>query len=201
MIRYVKGIFHPAIDGTCIVETAGGIGFLITLAGNSPLYRHLDGEEVKVYTLMTVREDDMSLYGFSSMEELELFRLLITVNGVGAKAGMAVMSILPVGELKRAIALEDAAALTAASGVGKRTAQRIVLELKDKMGEDALLGGKGGKGEAPVPTSQRREAVEALTALGYSKAEAEDAVGAIPDDGLTGEEYIRRALRNMKSFL
>ena len=127
MIRFIKGIFHPQIDGTAIIETQSGIGFLVSIAANSPLYRNFEGAEVKVYTLMIVREDDMSLYGFDSMEELELFQLLITVKGIGPKAGLAIMGVLPLPELKRAIATGDVKAISAASGVGKKSAERVIL--------------------------------------------------------------------------
>ena len=120
MIRFLRGSFHPNPDGTAVIETASGIGFLVSLPANSGLYKNPEGAEVKVYTLMIVREDDMSLYGFESRDELELFRLLITVNGVGAKAGMSIMGILPQMELRRAIAAGDTKAVSAASGVRKR---------------------------------------------------------------------------------
>ena len=119
MIRFIKGIFHPGLSGSVIIETASGMGFEVNIPANSSLYKNLEGEEVKVYTSMIVREDDVSLYGFSDKENLELFELLITVNGIGAKAGMSIMSALPPSELKRAIAMGDAKAISAANGVGK----------------------------------------------------------------------------------
>ena len=122
-------------DGTVIIESGSGIGFLVNVPANSHLYKNLEGEDVKVYTHMIVREDDMSLYGFSHKDELELFKLLITVNGVGAKAAMAIMSILPQEELRRAVATGDSKAISAANGIGKKTSERIILELKDKVGE------------------------------------------------------------------
>lgn len=198
MIRTIEGKFHPQADGTCVIETAGGIGFLVTIAANSPLYKYPDGETVKVFTLMTVRQDDVSLFGFDSMEELELFRLLIRVSGVGAKAGMAIMSVLPIAELKRAIATGNAKMLTNANGVGKRTAERVVLELKDKVDAGPVPG--DGRPDAAVPdtaTGARREAVDALITLGYSRNEAEGAVGKVKRDDLTSEDYIRQALRNI----
>ena len=135
MIRFLKGKFHPMGDGTVIIESGSGIGFLVNVPANSHLYKNLEGEDVKVYTHMIVREDDMSLYGFSHKDELELFKLLITVNGVGAKAAMAIMSILPQEELRRAVATGDSKAISAANGIGKKTSERIILELKDKVGE------------------------------------------------------------------
>ena len=170
MIRFLKGRFYPSIDGTTIIETAAGIGFLVTIAANSPLYKHFEGEEVKVYTHMIVREDDMSLYGFSSMDELDLFRLLITVNGVGAKAGMAIMSILPADELKHAIAKGDAKTIAKAQGVGKRTSERVILELKDKVDDPLTDEGDIMPEEVSfVMTDERSQAIEALMALGYGR--------------------------------
>ena len=129
MIRSVKGVFHPGIHGSVMIETTSGIGMEIHIPANSPLYKNLEGDTVKVYTSMIVKEDDISLFGFSDRENLELFELLITVNGVGAKAGMSIMGTLPPAELKRAIATGDAKAISAANGIGKKTAERIILEL------------------------------------------------------------------------
>lgn len=197
MIRFIKGKFHPQADGTAIIETSGGIGFLVNIAANSPLYKNLEGDDVKVYTLMIVREDDMSLYGFDSKEELDLFKLLITVNGVGAKAAMAIMSVLPAMELRRAIAAGDIESIKAASGVGKKIAERVILELKDKVGDFGGVESVMGSTETFSFNSERSEAVSALIALGYSKSEADTAVGRILDDSLSCEEYIKGALKEM----
>ena len=196
MIRFIKGIFHPGLSGSVIIETASGMGFEVNIPANSSLYKNLEGEEVKVYTSMSVREDDVSLYGFSDKENLELFELLITVNGIGAKAGMSIMSALPPSELKRAIAMGDAKAISAANGVGKKTAERVILELKDKVGsfDDDILA----ESDVFVPASdERSEAVAALIALGYTKNEAADAVGKVKKEDLTCEEYIKNALKNL----
>ena len=196
MIRFIKGIFHPGLSGSVIIETASGMGFEVNIPANSSLYKNLEGEEVKVYTSMIVREDDVSLYGFSDKENLELFELLITVNGIGAKAGMSIMSALPPSELKRAIAMGDAKAISAANGVGKKTAERVILELKDKVGslDDDILA----ESDVFVPASdERSEAVAALIALGYTKNEAADAVGKVKKEDLTCDEYIKNALKNL----
>ena len=196
MIRFIKGIFHPGLSGSVIIETASGMGFEVNIPANSSLYKNLEGEEVKVYISMIVREDDVSLYGFSDKENLELFELLITVNGIGAKAGMSIMSALPPSELKRAIAMGDAKAISAANGVGKKTAERVILELKDKVGsfDDDILA----ESDVFVPASdERSEAVAALIALGYTKNEAADAVGKVKKEDLTCEEYIKNALKNL----
>lgn len=196
MIRFLKGRFHPQTDGTAVIETAGGVGYLVNLPANSPLYKNLEGEEVRVFTAMLVREDDMSLYGFDNQEELDLFKMLISVSGVGAKAGMSIMSILPPGELKRAIATGDTKAISAANGVGKKTAERVILELKDKVGD--YPGAEGVDSTEPVViTSERSEAISALVSLGYSRSEAESAVGKIEAEDLPAEQYIMLALRSM----
>lgn len=196
MIRFIKGKFYPSVDGTSVIETSSGIGFLVTIAANSPLYSHYDGEEVKVYTHMIVREDDMSLYGFSSMEELELFKQLITVSGVGAKAGMAIMSVLPADQLKHAIAKGDAKTIAKAQGVGKRTSERVILELQDKV-VDTITDDTDMPAETKnfAMNGARSEAVEGLMALGFTRDEAETAVGSVAQDDLTVEEYITLALK------
>lgn len=197
MIRFIKGIFHAGLNGSVIIETSSGIGFEIHVAAGSPLYRSADGETVRVFTSMIVREDDVSLYGFADRESLELFELLITVNGVGAKAGMAVMSVLPPMELKRAIAAGDAKAISAANGVGKKTAERIILELKDKVGSFDPEDGSAAVIAFTASSDQRSEAVAALIALGYTRQEAENAVGKVKEEDLTCEDYIKHALKNL----
>ncbi|MEE0741236.1 MAG: Holliday junction branch migration protein RuvA [Emergencia sp.] len=196
MIRSVKGVFHPGIHGSVMIETTSGIGMEIHIPANSPLYKNLEGDTVKVYTSMIVKEDDISLFGFSDRENLELFELLITVNGVGAKAGMSIMGTLPPAELKRAIATGDAKAISAANGIGKKTAERIILELKDKVGtfDEDVADAEG----LYVPVSdERSEAVTALMALGYTKNEAASAVNKVKDEGLTCEDYIKQALKSL----
>ncbi len=197
MIRFIKGIFHPSPDGSVIIETASGMGFEVNIPATSALYKHMEGESVKVYTSMIVKEDDISLYGFADRENLELFELLITVNGVGAKAAMAIMSALPPSELKRAVAAGDVKAISKANGVGKKTAERLILELKDKVGSfDDLDVPQFDEVFAPAG-DERSEAVAALIALGYTKNEAASAVGKVKDDSLTCEAYIKQALKNL----
>jgi len=196
MIRFIKGKFYPQADGTVVIETNSGIGFSMMIPANCPLYKHYEGEEVKAYTYMAVREDDISLYGFSSTDELELYTKLISVSGVGAKVGIAIMSIMPVDQLKHAIASGDAKTIATANGVGKKTAERVIIDLKDKVG-DADISGSGIAAVTANITSERSEAVSALMTLGYSKTEADQAVGAVKDENLTAEQYIKLALKNM----
>lgn len=209
MIRYIKGIYAMTFENSIIVENASGIGFEIFLPAGSPLYRYGEGEEIMVYTSMAVKEDDISLYGFHNREALELFELLITVNGIGAKAAMAILSALSPEELRRAILFEDAKEISRANGVGKKTAERVILELKEKVGKlsdrigdgdipvspDSVMGAAAGAVEARG--DNRLEAVSALMALGYSKAEAYSAISQVAEDGLSSEEYIKKALKHL----
>lgn len=197
MIRFLKGIFHPGLNGSVIIENASGIGFEVHIPANSPLYKIAEGEEARVYTSMRVKEDDISLYGFSDREALELFELLITVNGIGAKAGMSIMSTLPVNSLKRAIATGDVKAISAANGVGKKTAERLILELKDKVGSYETEEGYVENEVYMAEGDERSEAVAALISLGYSKAEASSAVSKVKGKELSCEDYIKNALKNL----
>ena len=193
MIHYIKGTLAIKLDTGIVVEAAG-IGYDISVPGNSSLYLRSEGDEVICYTAMIVREDDVSLYGFADRESLELFRLLITVSGVGAKAAMAVLSALTSSQLRQAIAFEDDKAIATANGVGKKTAQRIVLELKDKISADSVPVSEQQTVSA-VSDDARAEAVNGLIALGYSRAEAVNALAGT--EAVTAEEYIKKALKNL----
>lgn len=159
------------------------------------------GEQAVLHTHMVVREDAQLLYGFSRKRERELFRELIKLNGVGPKLALALMSGLEVDELVRAVQLQDANALVRVPGVGKKTAERLLVELKDRFKAWETLPGPlhtlaPGKGAAQ-PLSQTGDAVSALIALGYKPQEASKAVAAIEEPGLSSEELIRRALKGM----
>ncbi|NLT46962.1 MAG: Holliday junction branch migration protein RuvA [Clostridiales bacterium] len=191
MIHYLRGTITMSFDGGIVVET-GGVGYKVFVPDNSPLYTGRGKDQVIVYTVMIVREDDMSLYGFHDNDSLNLFQQLRTVNGVGAKAALSILSSIPVDQVKKAIIFEDVNALTKAVGVGKKTAQRIVLELKDKISD---IGPLAELAEQAASESGRTEAVNALIGLGYSRSEAVSAVGAVEGENLATEEYIRLALR------
>ena len=196
MIRSIRGSLYPEMDGSVTVETESGVGLRVFVPANSEIYKRVEGSEVKLYTSMMVREDAMNLYGFSNKDERRLFELLITVNGVGAKAGMSIMSTLSPTELKLAIAAGDAKAISVANGIGKKTAERIILELKDKVEMPTSLPEMEGV-VAATYSDERNEAVNALIALGYSKNEAASAIGSVAENGLTCEEYIKKALKNL----
>lgn len=199
MLYYIKGHIVMKIDGGIVVE-AGGIGYKVLVSDNSALYLKEKEEETIVYIEMAVRDDDISLYGFADMESMKLFQKLKTVNGVGAKAAMSILSAMPISEAHKAIIFEDAVTLTRANGIGKKTAQRIVLELKDKLGDfpiDIPGSDKGVSG--PQTGGNKGEAIEGLMGLGYSRSEAAVAVAAIEEEGLTAEEYLKRALKGLSS--
>lgn len=199
MIRYVKGTYGMAVNGGIVVETGSGIGLEIFLPMNSPIYKYSEGDSVMIFTSMIVKEDSMTLYGFHNRESLEIFEKLITVSGVGAKGAMAIVGTLSVEELKRAIAFEDAKEIARANGIGKKTAERIILELKDKMGtiDGDIPAGVSVSDITAGSADARSEAISAMVALGYTKAEAFSAVSAVNDEGLTSEEYIKKALKNL----
>jgi holliday junction DNA helicase RuvA len=169
-----------------LVVDVGGVGYLV--AATSAALRAADGRaEVTLETYLHVREDALQLYGFADAGERELFTQLLTVNGIGPKVALAVVSGSPAPELRRAIALGDAARFQAIPGIGKKTAERIVLELKEKLGGDEVV-------PAAAPSSHV-VARDALVELGYSMLEAEQALAAT-DPELPAEDRVRLALRN-----
>jgi len=196
MISYIKGVVTDTMPGKVIIEN-GGIGYGVYVPDSSKAYLTKENEVVTLYTVMVVREDDISLYGFTDKESLNMFNLLTSVSGIGAKGALAILSALNVSELKRAIAFEDVAAVTKAQGIGKKIAQRVVLELKDKVGLPDEVP-EGIKETLPVKGSAKEEAVRGLMALGYSKTEAMSALVGITDNSLSASEYIKLALRNRR---
>ena len=193
MFHYIKGNVTMKFEGGVVIET-GGIGYEVHIPDNSPVYLTDSNEVVMIYTIMAVREDDVSLYGFHDKETLDLFRKLNTVNGVGAKAAMSILSAMPADQIKKAIVFDDAAVLTKANGIGKKIAQRITLELKDKMG---AVGGLTEAAEKVSAVSGKTEAINGLISLGYSRSEAVSALAGIDADDLPTEEYIKRALKGI----
>ena len=184
-------------DNTVAVVECGGVGYKCFVTKNTLYNLPQKNEEVFLHTYMVVREDAMDLYGFESIEELDAFKLITSVNGVGAKIGLALLSEFTASQLTLYIASGDAKALTAASGVGIKLAQRIVLELKDKVG--GLTTGETieikAVGNATL-NSNTKEAVAALVSLGYSQSEASLAVGKL-DMSLTTEQLIKQALKTL----
>ena len=201
MIAFVRGTAVDMTENSVIVE-AGGIGYEIYMTGTDLSQIHM-GEEVKIHTYFNVREDAMQLYGFRSKDDLQMFRLLLGVNGVGPKAAVGVLAGITADELRFAILSDDVKTLSKAPGIGKKTAQKLILELKDKMKlEDAFelkLAHEQEKAVAGLGeiSDGRQEAVEALVALGYSSTDALRAVRKVsdvaPDDV---EGLLKAALKN-----
>ena len=196
MIASLRGTLIYSDLNFVVIECGGvGIKCFVTKMAHSKLSKI--GEEVFLYTHMVVREDAMDLYGFSDLEELNTFKLITSVNGVGAKIGIAILSELSADRVILSIAGNDAKALTAASGVGIKLAQRIVLELKDKVGSVAVSNTEDISAVAAVVSNtSSSEAIEALVSLGYSKSEASLAVGKL-DPTLPSSELIKQALKGL----
>lgn len=203
MIAYLNGILAEIEEENIVIEV-NGIGYNVRIpagmAGRLPQI----GEVVKLYTYTSVREDAIGLYGFLSRDDLNMYRQLITVSGIGPKGGLSVLSAMSADELRMAVISQDAKAIAKAPGVGTKTAQRIILELKDKISlEDTAMMREVNQvpqGSMLTGKSQAQiEAVEALTALGYSPSEALRAVKAVlqetPD--LDVEALLKAALKKM----
>jgi Holliday junction DNA helicase RuvA len=180
-----------------------GVGYEIAISpSTASRLQGFGSEEVTVYTYMMVHEDQIGLYGFLTRDELMLFKKLITVSGVGPKAGLSLLSVLDADDLRFAIASGDVKAISRAPGVGRRTAERLILELKDKINAAAPAAAQEA-GEEPGITGGEQsgdaaDAVAALVALGYGRAEAVKAVHAAKGEGIFGtEELLKGALRHM----
>lgn len=210
MIHYIKGHITMHFDGGVVIES-NGIGYEVFVPGSSPAYAYHISQhgsnsdnEILLYTVMMVREDDISLYGFTEKDSMSLFKLLLSVNGVGAKAAMSMLSAMSPTEVRKSILFEDVTSLCKAQGIGKKIAQRVVLELKDKIGN--LVGINDGKSTDFLNSASeisendaKTEAVFALMALGYSRTEASEAIGKISTESdETVEYYIKMALKNLK---
>ena len=199
MIAFIEGKVAEKNPGELIIS-AGGVGFSLLCSSTTLAAAPGMGESWRCYTVMNVREDAMELFGFATKQEREMFRRLCMVTGVGAKTALGVLSALPLRDLSVAIVTGDVAALSRAPGIGKKTAQRIVLELKDKVEQQDVATAPGGL-PAPAPAgSAQQEAQAALQALGYTAAEAARAVNLVRDQAATVDQLIMLALRQMGSL-
>lgn len=204
MFSYIKGPLTEICEDMVVVE-AGNIGWNIhvpiSVLENLP---HI-GEEVKIYTAFQVREDAMTLYGFLDRQDLQMFRMLLGVNGIGPKAALGILSSMRPAALRMAILSEDAKSIARAPGIGPKTAKRVILDLKDRIKTEELLPGAISDGSQEngaefaslaAAGGAAKEAVEALTALGYSLAEASKAVRqAAVGESMTTEEVLKASLK------
>lgn len=206
MYAYIKGTLEEMAEDNIVVE-AGGIGYNVKVSTTTADLLPPLGNEVKIYTYTLVREDTFSLYGFMTRDDLEIFRKLITVNGIGPKGGLAILSVMSADALRFAIMAGDAKAIAKAPGVGSKTAERVILDLRDKISLEDTLRGLG----EPAPSvngalssggSQdnlmKKEAIEALVALGYSVSDATTAVKKVEvTEDTTVESILKAALKYM----
>ena len=203
MYAYIKGTLTEITEEAVVVET-GGIGYNIKVSTTTADLLPGIGSEVKIYTYTLVREDAFSLYGFLTRDDLDIFKKLITVSGIGPKGGLAILSVMSADALRFAVAAGDAKAIAKAPGVGAKTAERVILDLRDKIStEDTLRNfgqtdGKAGSDTGAADNMMKREAIEALTALGYSASEAAAAVKKVEiSENDTSETILKQALKHM----
>ena len=198
MFYYVSGPVADIEPGLAVID-CGGVGYACATT-NYTLSRLKKGTPAKLYTYLNVREDAMELFGFADQSELRSFKLLISVSGVGPRAALAILSAVTPQQLALAVVTGDEKALTAANGIGKKIAQRVILELKDKLAaEEAVVSGKGSvpMAAAGLPHRKKSEATAALAVLGYGSAEIAAALKGIDMDALSLEDIIRQALKKM----
>ena len=198
MIGYLKGKVLYSSDGTVLLEN-NGVGYEVLCSGAAYAKLVTDGQG-EVFTYLQVRDDGISLFGFVSMEEKNMFLQLISVSGVGPKMGITILSSMNVGDIAVAIANSDVKQLTVAKGLGKKTAERIILELREKVAALEVPASSGRRAAAPAEkiTDREEDAVVGLMSLGYTRAESVRAVKCAEESGAESmEEIIMTALKNM----
>lgn len=188
MIASLSGTLATIGKGFVVVQV-GGVGFQVFVPRAMLDTQPEPGQEIQFFTHLHVRENELTLFGFGSEEELALFRLLQTVSGVGPKAALSILSTLPPDRLRQALAEEDAATLSRVPGIGPKTAKKLVFDLKDKVAAETP-----GAGPRPAISDADIDLIAALTGLGYSVTEAQEAIRALPREPLPFEERVRLAL-------
>ncbi len=202
MYAFIEGEVCEKLNGS-IVLLASGVGWQLNCSNNTLQAAPPLGEKMRCWTWLSVREDAMELFGFATREEKEMFLQLTSVSGIGPKTALGVLGSMPLRELNLAILLGDVNALSRAPGIGKKTAQRIALELKDKISQADVSAAVPAQSTAASPALSPdavTEAIEALIALGYSSTEARNAISQIRDQTDKPEDLIRLALRSMAGF-
>lgn len=198
MISYIRGEL-AALEKDKVIVDVGGVGYGIYMSAQTMGMLPSAGHEVKIYTYLNVKEDAMQLFGFLTRDDLEVFRLVIGVNGIGPKGGLSVLSQLSPDDLRFAVMANDVKAISAAPGIGKKTAEKLILELKDKLSiEDVLNHTEQSETVLPGNAGQeaQTDAVQALVALGYGSTEALRAVKKVEsDEGAAVEDILKQALK------
>ena len=201
MLAYIKGILEMKMTGYIVIDV-GGLGYKVFMSDSGIEKLGNIGDLVKVHTYYKVREDDISIFGFNTLEELKMFELLISVSGVGAKTALGMLAVCEPTEFALAVITEDIKTLTQIPGVGAKSAQRIILELKDKIKKEQQIQeltsatkGTKTKVEVAMENSQKiDEAIAALQVLGYNRKEIEKAFDKLVKEEMTTEELIRKGL-------
>ena len=194
MFSYIKGTLEVKTINYIVVDV-NGIGFKIFMSESAIQRLGEIGQTVKIYTYMNVKEDELSLYGFITNEELRMFELLISVSGVGAKSAITMLSVITPSKFALAVISNDVKTLTKIPGIGQKSAQRIILELKDKLKtEEAIKSNDIAITTNIVENNNLEEAVQALKVLGYTRQEIEKVLSKIDINSLTVEDIIRKAL-------
>ena len=208
MFYYISGKLAHLEYGTAVID-AGGVGYRLTISGTTydamPPNRSVENPPVvRLYSHMAVREDGIELFGFATKTELEAFKLLISVSGVGPKAAMSILTLLTPEKFALAVCTDDKKTISKANGIGPKTAARVILELKDKLMKENPAAPSMTASVADVPNVGGRgklsEAVDALLVLGYSRAEAINAIKDIDTDKIELEEIIRLALKKLMKY-
>lgn len=201
MISYIRGELISIEDDKVIVDV-NGVGFAIYMPAQSIGLLPETGEEVRLHTYMNVREDAIQLYGFLTKDDLKVFKLVIGVSGIGPKGGLSILSQMTPDDLRFAVMANDSKAIAKAPGIGKKTAEKLIIELKDKLSIEDVLN-KAVDNETITVTNQasneiQAEAIQALVALGYGNSESTKAVKQVHmDEDMTVEDVLKQALKNM----
>lgn len=198
MISYIRGEL-AAIEEEKVIVDVQGVGYGIFMPGQSMGMLPSIGEEVKLHTYMNVREDAMQLFGFLTQDDLKVFKLVIGVSGIGPKGGLSILSHLSPDDLRFAVMSHDVKAISGVPGIGKKTAEKLIIELKDKLSIEDVLDKKiesSSPSVSSVANQTQAEAVQALVALGYGNTEAMKAVKKVDmDEETTVEEILKQALK------
>ena len=204
MLAYIKGIIEIKTKGYIVVEV-GGLGYKIFMPESTIAKAGNIGDKVQIHTFMRVREDDVSLYGFLTNEELRMFELLLSVSGIGAKGALGILSNITPSQFALAVISNDVAILKKVPGIGPKTAQRAILELKDKLKKDqeiAVTEGEPSSIEKVMKEDEKvSEAISALQVLGYSRREIVEALQNVELTSLSVEDIIRKGLANLAKKL